>query len=182
MIGVGADFLGSWVRPCSTPASSAQFRQGRPGVRGLFWHAESRLSPTAATADRWLPVRPGTEPAVSGPAGPHPARFRRGAQHRSRPRVPPFAADVHALLATCGLEERRVREAARMLAESDAPLVLAGRVRGACQLAPGHRALPPSQLDARQHRQARRCAAARGRSTPRAQLTAPLRRWPTRRP
>src|SRR5260370_41806664 len=41
--------------------------------------------------------------------------------------VQPFAsADVAVLLASCGLEERRVRETVLALGESDAPLVLAG--------------------------------------------------------
>jgi anaerobic selenocysteine-containing dehydrogenase len=36
-------------------------RQGRPGIRGTFVQAEPRLSQTAACADEWLPIRPGTE-------------------------------------------------------------------------------------------------------------------------
>ena len=37
------------------------FRQGRPGIRGKFVQAEPRLSQTAACADEWLPIKPGTE-------------------------------------------------------------------------------------------------------------------------
>src|SRR5712692_6018760 len=36
-------------------------RQGRPGVRGMFVQVESRMSLTGANADRWVPVKPGTE-------------------------------------------------------------------------------------------------------------------------
>ena len=36
-------------------------RQGRPEVRGRFVQIEPRLSLTAASADRWTPIRPGTE-------------------------------------------------------------------------------------------------------------------------
>ena len=37
------------------------FRQGRPGIRGKFVQAEPRMSQTAACADEWLPIKPGTE-------------------------------------------------------------------------------------------------------------------------
>src|SRR5439155_10372377 len=36
-------------------------RQGRPTVRGRFVQVEPRLSLTAASADRWIPIRPGSE-------------------------------------------------------------------------------------------------------------------------
>ena len=36
-------------------------RQGRPGVRGKFVQVEPRMSQTGASADEWVPVKPGTE-------------------------------------------------------------------------------------------------------------------------
>ena len=39
----------------------AEFRRGRPGFRPRWVHVEPRLSLTAAKADEWLPIRPGTE-------------------------------------------------------------------------------------------------------------------------
>src|SRR5262249_41001712 len=62
VLSVGADFLGGWVSPVYYSRQYGHFRQGRPGVRGTLVHAESRMSLTAAAADRWLPLRPGTEP------------------------------------------------------------------------------------------------------------------------
>ncbi len=124
VLGVGADFLGGWVSPVWYARQFGQFRQGRPGVRGLFLHAESRLSNTAAAADRWLPLRPGTEPQFLTAMG---RLLVDAGAVRNREAAPAFAsADVHALLAACGLDERRARQAAQMLAESDAPLVIAG--------------------------------------------------------
>ena len=124
VVGVGADFLGGWVSPVWYARQFGQFRQGRPGVRGLFQHAESRLSTTAAASDRWLPLRPGTEPHFLAALG---RLLLDAGAARNHEAAPVFAsADVHALLTICGLEERRARQAAQMLAESDAPLVLAG--------------------------------------------------------
>src|ERR1035437_3188074 len=62
VLGVGADFLGGWTSPVYYARQFGNFRQGRREVRGRLVQAESRLSITATSADRWLPVRPGPEP------------------------------------------------------------------------------------------------------------------------
>jgi len=61
VLGLGADFLGTWSSPVSQALGYGQMRQGRPGIRGLFVQVEARMSQTGANADRWLPARPGTE-------------------------------------------------------------------------------------------------------------------------
>jgi len=60
-ISFGADFLGTWNSPVAQSVSYAAMRQGRPGVRGAFVQVESRMSLTGASADEWVPVKPGTE-------------------------------------------------------------------------------------------------------------------------
>ena len=124
VLGVGADFLGGWASPVYYSRQFGAFRQGRREVRGYLVQAESRLSITAAAADRWLPLRPGSEPQFLAAVG---RILLDAGLARNRTMVQPFAsANVAALLASCGLEERRVREAVQALGESDAPLVLAG--------------------------------------------------------
>jgi len=128
VLGVGADFLGGWVSPVYYSRQYGSFRQGRDGVRGHLIHAESRLSLTAAAADRWLPLRPGTEPQFLAAAG----RMLLDARPARRDALPERVAgafqsvDPGALLALCGLDEGRVREAVRELGESEAPLVVGG--------------------------------------------------------
>jgi menaquinone reductase, molybdopterin-binding-like subunit len=123
-LGVGADFLGGWASPVYYSRQFGQFRQGRREVRGHLVQAESRLSITAAAADRWLPLRPGSEPQFLAAVG----RILLDSNLARNRQVPDAfqAADVAALLAACGLEERRVREVVQELGESEAPLVLAG--------------------------------------------------------
>jgi len=126
-LGVGADFLGGWASPVYYGRQFGNFRQGRRAVRGQLVQAESRLSVTAAAADRWLPLRPGSEPQFLAAV----ARILLDSHLvRTEPPVPVLAAfqaaDVSALLAACGLEEKRVREVVQELGESEAPLVLAG--------------------------------------------------------
>ena len=128
-LGVGADFLGGWASPVYYSRQFGNFRQGRREVRGYLAHAESRLSITAAAADRWLPLMPGSETQFLGAIG---RLLLDLGLARNRQQLPPAVLEVFQsvdpgrLLATCGLAENRVRELARQLGESEAPLVLAG--------------------------------------------------------
>jgi anaerobic selenocysteine-containing dehydrogenase len=61
VIGFGADFLGTWNSPVAHSAAYGRMRRGRPGVRGAFVQVESRMTPTGASADEWVPAKPGTE-------------------------------------------------------------------------------------------------------------------------
>jgi anaerobic selenocysteine-containing dehydrogenase len=61
VLGLGADFLGTWNSPTSQGYGYGLMRQGRPGVRGIFVQAESRMTQTGASADQWVPVKLGTE-------------------------------------------------------------------------------------------------------------------------
>ena len=61
VISFGADFLGTWNSPVAQNAAYGEMRQGRPGIRGRFVQVESRMTTTGASADEWIPVKPGTE-------------------------------------------------------------------------------------------------------------------------
>ncbi|HEX6512846.1 MAG TPA: molybdopterin-dependent oxidoreductase [Chloroflexota bacterium] len=70
VLSFGADFLGDWLSPVHYSAAYGQFRQGsyRAGdfhpqnrPRGHLVQVEPRFSGSAAAADEWLPVKPGTE-------------------------------------------------------------------------------------------------------------------------
>jgi anaerobic selenocysteine-containing dehydrogenase len=60
-ISFGADFLGSWNSPVAQSTAYGAMRQGRAGLRGAFVQVESRMTLTGASADEWVPVKPGTE-------------------------------------------------------------------------------------------------------------------------
>ena len=61
LLSFGADFLSTWVSPTRFARGYGQFRQGDRRERGHFLHIDPRFSMTAASADEWVPVRPGTE-------------------------------------------------------------------------------------------------------------------------
>ncbi len=129
VLSVGADFLGGWASPVYYGRQYGHFRQGRPGLRGTLAHAESRFSVTAATADQWLPLRPGSEPQFLAAVG---RLLLEEKLARRADAVPDAirqvfrACDLAAALRATGLDERRLRRVTRELGESEAPLVLAG--------------------------------------------------------
>lgn len=65
----GANFLETWVSPVAYTRGFAKMRQGNPKRRGYLVQFESRMSQTAAKADEWIPVAPGTEGMVAAALG-----------------------------------------------------------------------------------------------------------------
>lgn len=129
VLGIGADFLGGWASPVLYARQFGRFRQGRPGLRGTLVQAESRLSITSQSADRWIPLRPGTELSFSLAIGK--LLLAEGLARRPQD-VPPAVlrafetADPAVAGQTCGIDEKRIRQVARELGESEGPLVIAG--------------------------------------------------------
>lgn len=65
LLSFGAPFLEHWLSPVAMGIAFGHMRQGRTTVRGRYIHLEPRMSVTAANADQWLPIRPGTEGMVA---------------------------------------------------------------------------------------------------------------------
>ena len=61
----GANFLETWISPVYYSRAYGRVRRGQLGKRGALVQFEPRLSSTAASADEWIPVRPGTEGLVA---------------------------------------------------------------------------------------------------------------------
>ncbi|MBM2825955.1 MAG: molybdopterin oxidoreductase [Dehalococcoidia bacterium] len=61
ILSFGADFLETWLSPVRYSRGYGEFRQGRPDSRGTLVQIEPRFSTTGASADEWVPIRPGTE-------------------------------------------------------------------------------------------------------------------------
>lgn len=57
----GAHFLETWLSPVAYSRAYGWMRRGRAGKRGVLVHFEPRMSMTAANADEWVPIRPGSE-------------------------------------------------------------------------------------------------------------------------
>ncbi|MBI2303453.1 MAG: molybdopterin-dependent oxidoreductase [Chloroflexi bacterium] len=60
LLSFGADFLETWLSPVAYGVGYGQFRQGNRR-RGTLVVVSPRFSTTAASADEWIPIKPGTE-------------------------------------------------------------------------------------------------------------------------
>jgi anaerobic selenocysteine-containing dehydrogenase len=65
VLSFGTPLLEAGPSPVRTMRGLAHMRQGRPGRRGKLVQIESRFSLTAAYADEWVFVNPGTEGALA---------------------------------------------------------------------------------------------------------------------
>ncbi len=65
VVSLGSDFLGTWNSAVAQSAAYGRMRQSRPGIRAKLVHADARLSQTAANADEFVAIRPGTEGALA---------------------------------------------------------------------------------------------------------------------
>lgn len=61
----GADFVSTWLSATRYGAEFGSFRSQALGKRGYLVQFEPKMSITGAKADRWLPIRPGTEGIVA---------------------------------------------------------------------------------------------------------------------
>lgn len=61
ILSFGAPLMEAWMSPVRQMRAIGEFREGWFGRRGKLVQVESRLSATAARADEWIAVNPGTE-------------------------------------------------------------------------------------------------------------------------
>ncbi len=65
VLSFGVDLLEGWSSPVSIMHAFGRWRDADSGRSTKFVQLESRLSPTAAQADEWVALRPGTEAALA---------------------------------------------------------------------------------------------------------------------
>lgn len=61
----GANLTETWLSPVAYGQAYGQMRGGKLGKRGYLVQFEPRMSATAAVADEWVPIKPGTEGQVA---------------------------------------------------------------------------------------------------------------------
>lgn len=126
VVSVGAPFLDRWRSPVHFGAAWAELTADR---RGKLVQVEARHSLTAANADDWLPVRPGSEGFFarglaglvlgSGTVG----EEERAAYEALYPGAPP---DLAATAERCGIDAGRIERLAVELSRARRPLVMVG--------------------------------------------------------
>jgi anaerobic selenocysteine-containing dehydrogenase len=129
VLSIGAPILDPGRSPVHFTRAFADMRRARPTRRGRFIQAEARMSLTAANADVWLPIRPGTEGVLaraiaghilaSGSVAPDAAR-------RYRVLFPADAPSTADAAAQCDVPEARIVAVAEELATAENSVVIGG--------------------------------------------------------
>ena len=124
----GANFLETWQSPVATTQGYRDFRQGQAGGRGFLVQFEPRLSSTAASADEWVPIRPGTEGLVALALGRIIVEERLGSVGTfGQPQAALYqSAKVGELAEASDVSVQALERLARILASSDRPLAIPG--------------------------------------------------------
>lgn len=122
----GANLLETWDSPVAYGHAFGRFRQGQTGGRGFFVQFEPRLSSTAAVADEWIPVRPGTEGLVALAMG----RIiveqgLAGAYGRSQADLY-RQVDIATLAEASGVSGETLQRLATIFAQADRPVAIPG--------------------------------------------------------
>ncbi len=129
VLSIGAPALDRWRSPVHYTRAFADMRRARPTRRGKFVQAEARMSLTAANADEWLPVRPGTEGVLARALGGY--LLQQGgigavAAQRYRVLFPAAAPSIDQAAETCGVAAERILHVAEELGSVENAVVIAG--------------------------------------------------------
>ncbi len=123
----GADFLGTWLSSTGYGVEFGRFRSQPFGQRGYLVQLEPKMSITGAKADRWVPLRPGTEALVAQAIARIIADEQLGSAERAE-RATALAGDVDVeeAAAACEMPVEGLVELARAFAAADHPLAIPG--------------------------------------------------------
>jgi anaerobic selenocysteine-containing dehydrogenase len=127
VLSFGANLLETWMSPVAQSAAYGVMRQGRMGSRGLLVQFEPRLSATAASADEWIPVKPGAEGYVALAIGRLIIEERLGhvGSHRSQA-VLYENVDVRSMSAASDVPVETLLRLARAFADADRAVAIPG--------------------------------------------------------
>jgi anaerobic selenocysteine-containing dehydrogenase len=117
----GANFLETYHSPVAYARGFSKMRQGHNGKRGYLVQFEPRMSQTAAVADEWFPLAPGTEGLVALAIGRLVAEGHGGSIPAAYQNV-----DVPGIVKACGVSDKDLRRLSRIISAADHPLAIPG--------------------------------------------------------
>jgi anaerobic selenocysteine-containing dehydrogenase/Fe-S-cluster-containing dehydrogenase component len=127
LISFDAPFLETWLSNVEYARQFADFHQARADGKHLFFHVGPRFSMTAASADEWIAVRPGTEhlAALALLRVIVDEKLAFSGDNASIARmIEPFSLDEAA--SRTGASRQMLQTAARLFARARRPLALSG--------------------------------------------------------
>jgi len=125
VVSLGPELLDRWNDPVWATAALTQSRFAHPGRRGKHVHVGARMSLTAAHADDWVPVRPGTEAIFARALGAALQSYGSASDAWSA-LCPEEAPEPARAAGLCGIDEATLRRLAAELSRAETPVVVAG--------------------------------------------------------
>ncbi len=121
----GANFLETWLSPVSYTRGFSGLREALTKMRGKLIQFEGRMSSTAAKADEWIPLNPGTEALIALAIG------RLALEKRGGP-LPRAFADIDPSMAASksGIELETLERYAEMFVSGGALAIPGGAALG----------------------------------------------------
>lgn len=127
ILSFGANFLETWMSPVAQSVDYGEMRQGQAGGRGYFIQFEPRLSATAACADEWIPIQPGTEGSIALGIGRIIVEENLGRVGSYREFANLYRdVNVRLVAETSGLPVEQLQHLARIFANADRPVAIPG--------------------------------------------------------
>jgi len=117
----GANFLETYHSPVAYARGFSMMRQGHAGKRGYLVQFEPRMSQTAAVADEWIPVAPGSEGLVALAIGRLVAELRGGVIPGAYQKV-----DVPGVIKTSGVSDSELHRLAQIFSAAGHSLAIPG--------------------------------------------------------
>jgi len=121
VLSFGANFLETWLSPVAYTRGFAGLREAQTKQRGKFVQFEAALSSTAAKADEWIPLKPGTEAMVALAIGKLAYEIKGGPMPRAFSDVDPREA-----ASTSGIKLETLEHIAEIFAQSTRALAIPG--------------------------------------------------------
>src|SRR5215207_5536829 len=121
VLSFGANFLETWLSPVAYNRAYAQMRRGNPDRRGYFIQFEPRMSQTAAKADEWVPIQPGTEGQVALVIGRLVAEAKGGDMPLAFANV-----DLEAITSELGIDREILENIAQHVVDAESPIAIPG--------------------------------------------------------
>ncbi len=127
ILSFGANFLETWMSPVAQSYAYGTLRQGQFGGRGFLVQFEPRLSATAASADEWIPLRPGAEGFVALGIGRIVVEERLGHVGSHGPHAVLYQnVDVREMASASEVPVETLRRLARIFADADQAVAIPG--------------------------------------------------------
>lgn len=119
----GTNFTETWLSPVAYAYGYGAMRRGYPGQRGYLVQFEPRMSQTAANADEWFPIRPGSEAILAQALA-----YQVGKESSGHPPAALASLDLAAAVEVSGVPLADIQRLARIFQQASRRVAIPGGI------------------------------------------------------